>query len=173
MNVRNLYDRLASFGPILESLTRNVSSADARWKPVDKGWSMLEIVRHLVDEETEDFRPRVQRTLADPAEPWPSWAPQEVAVERNYNEGEIESALEQFLGERQHSLEWLEKNLEAIETNAEQFYDHPKFGPIKLGDLFVSWAAHDQLHLRQIAKRRFELTERDGGPYSTAYAGKW
>lgn len=173
MNAQHLYDRLAHFGPILESLTRSISPNEACWKPADGGWSILEILRHLVDEEAEDFRPRVQRTLANPTKPWTAWAPQESAIARNYNEGKIETALEQFLAERQRSLKWLKPNLESIEEKAKQSYDHPKFGPIKLGDLFVSWVAHDQLHLRQIAKRRFELTERDGAPFSTAYGGNW
>jgi hypothetical protein len=35
----------------------------------------------------------------------------------------------------------------------------------------ASWAAHDALHLRQIAKRLYELTARDAGRYSAGYAG--
>ena len=40
-------------------------------------------------------------------------------------------------------------------------------------DLLTSWAAHDALHLRQIAKRLFQLAERDGGEYNSRYAGEW
>jgi hypothetical protein len=37
----------------------------------------------------------------------------------------------------------------------------------------VSWAAHDMLHLRQIAKRLFQIAQRDGDGFSTDYAGEW
>ena len=46
-------------------------------------------------------------------------------------------------------------------------------GGLSAGDLLASWAAHDWLHLRQIAKRRHELTARDAGKFSIAYAGRW
>ena len=49
----------------------------------------------------------------------------------------------------------------------------PKIGPIRAGDLLASWAAHDMLHLRQIAKRKFELIQQAGGEFTTDYAGPW
>jgi hypothetical protein len=39
--------------------------------------------------------------------------------------------------------------------------------------LLASWAAHDALHLRQIARRLHGLAARDAGPYGVAYAGEW
>jgi hypothetical protein len=33
--------------------------------------------------------------------------------------------------------------------------------------------AHDYLHLRQIAKRMYQMAGRDAGEYSTRYAGEW
>ena len=50
---------------------------------------------------------------------------------------------------------------------------HPKLGSLSAGDLLTAWAAHDHLHLRQIAKRKWQLVQRDGGEYSADYAGKW
>ncbi len=41
------------------------------------------------------------------------------------------------------------------------------------GTLFASWLAHDALHLRQIAKRMYELAVRDAGSFDTKYAGDW
>jgi hypothetical protein len=37
----------------------------------------------------------------------------------------------------------------------------------------VSWCAHDALHLRQIAKRTFQMAQRDGGRFTADYAGDW
>jgi hypothetical protein len=50
---------------------------------------------------------------------------------------------------------------------------HPKVGATAAGDVMASWAAHDALHLRQIAKRLWELAGRDGAPFRTGYAGEW
>ncbi|NUP91044.1 MAG: DinB family protein, partial [Candidatus Sumerlaeia bacterium] len=48
---------------------------------------------------------------------------------------------------------------------------HPKAGPLRAGDLLAAWAAHDALHLRQIAKRLLDLARRDAGGFKTDYAG--
>ena len=66
MEFEKLIASLGRFGCILPSLVADVCEADAKWKPESGGWSILEIVCHLVDEEVEDFRIRVQSTLADP-----------------------------------------------------------------------------------------------------------
>ena len=95
---------------VLRELVVGIDSDDARWKPSESDWSILEILRHLVDEETDDFRQRVQRTFANPAEPWPPINPEATAVERNYNAGQPDVALRQVTEERQKSLKWLATN---------------------------------------------------------------
>ena len=52
-------------------------------------------------------------------------------------------------------------------------YEHPRIGPLRAGDLFLSWVAHDQLHIRQIAKRCFEMINEDGKQFESRYAGDW
>ena len=68
------------------------------------------------------------------------------------------------------SVRWLRSLRQPDFTKA---YHPPQWGPIRAGDIMVSWAAHDALHLRQIAKRMFQLAQRDGGEYKTDYAGQW
>jgi len=77
-----------------------------------------------------------------------------------------------FAREREASLLWL-RSLGNVDWKIA--YIHPKVGPVTAGELLVSWAAHDALHVRQIAKRMFELAARDGEPegFSTRYAGEW
>ncbi|MCH8165404.1 MAG: DinB family protein [Planctomycetes bacterium] len=62
MNLKRLIDSLERFAEILPAVVRGVTTEDARWKPADGAWSILEIVTHLADEEVEDFRTRVERT---------------------------------------------------------------------------------------------------------------
>ena len=170
MDFPKLIDSLERFGTLLPVVIADVRPADARWRPESGGWSVLEIVCHLADEEVEDFRRRLRLTLENPTTAWPPIDPEGVSIERKYNEQDMEKVLARFVAERVSSIEWLRsiKNANWDSTNV-----HPKFGPIRAGEVMVSWAAHDQLHLRQIAKRLFQMNVRDGAPYSTDYGGEW
>jgi hypothetical protein len=165
-----LIDSLKRFSDVLAALVRTIPLEDARWRPADGAWSVLEVLRHLLDEEVEDFRGRLERTLRDPTEPWAQNDPEGWALERRYNEADPAETVERFVAERRESVVWLRS---VSDADWSQAHEHPQWGPIRAGDILVSWAAHDALHLRQIAKRMFQLAQRDGGKYQTAYAGEW
>ncbi|MCZ6444863.1 MAG: DinB family protein [Planctomycetota bacterium] len=170
MNLKRMIDSLERFAEILPTVVHGVSADDARWKHADGAWSILEIVTHLADEEVEDFRTRVELTLRDPAEPWPPIDPETWAVDRRYNEGDLVAALGRFISERHKSIAWL-RGLHRPDWS--QTHTHPKLGPLRAGDIFAAWVAHDALHLRQIAKRMHQMTQRDAGVYTVHYAGRW
>ncbi len=170
MNSDALIDRLARFPDALRAAVGVVSEADARWKPESGAWSILEIVCHLADEEADDFRARVFSTLRDPDAEWPGIDPEAWARDRGYNGRSLLSEVSRFVAERGKSVGWLRDVSRADWSRA---YRHPKAGAIRAGDLLGAWAAHDALHLRQIAKRLHELAARDAGEYSTGYAGEW
>ena len=170
MDAANLIRALDRFQRILPAVVADVSDPDARWKPPDGAWSILEIARHLLDEETDDFHPRLELTLRDPALDWPPLDPEKSAVERRYNEANLADTVKRFVAERQTSIKWLNSLANPIWIQARR---HPRFGPIHAGDLLASWAGHDALHLRQIAKRMWQLAQRDAPEFSTAYAGEW
>jgi hypothetical protein len=163
-----LTNRLENFGLSLSGVVANLPPEDARWKPADGAWSVLEVVRHLLDEETDDFRLRLRATID--LQPWPAIDPEGWAIARKYNEGSLPDAAARFADERRISVAWLRGLNDSVWSVA---YQHPQFGPIRAGDLLAAWAAHDALHLRQIAKRLYQLAQRDGGEYSTIYAGEW
>ncbi len=170
MNPRRLILSLERFGSALPGVVAGLPEDDARWRPHGGGWSILEIVTHMADEEVDDFRTRLQITLEGTSAPWPPIDPERWAIARGYNEGDLDKVLARFAAERTASVAWLESL-----NNADWslHHDHPKLGPIHAGDLLVAWTAHDALHLRQIAKRLYQLTQRDGGDYSPDYAGQW
>lgn len=169
MDAAAITGRLERFGPVLEALVAGMGE-EARWKPPSGAWSILEIVCHLGDEEVEDFRPRVFSTLRDPAAAWVPIDPEGAARARRYNEQDLAGATARFVTERRRSVEMLRGLAEPDWSRA---YMHPKLGPQTAGMVMASWAAHDALHLRQIAKRMWELAGRDGAPYGTGYAGEW
>lgn len=170
MDTSAIIARLEGFGRSLSAVVEALSDDDVRWKPGPADWSILEICCHVLDEEKEDFRLRLRSTLEDPARAWPALDLERVAEKRSYNTRDLKATVAEFSRERAASVAWL-KTLKSPDWSLA--YQHPKFGPIRAGDLFVSWAAHDALHLRQIAKRLHGLAGRDAGSFPTAYAGEW
>ncbi|MGI9516640.1 MAG: DinB family protein, partial [Pirellulaceae bacterium] len=169
-NFPQLVDALDRFQTVLPALVAGLDDEAVRWRPPTGHWSILEIVCHLADEEIEDFRKRVELTLRDPAQAWPPIDPEGVAVSRAYNEQQLDEVLQRFVDERQQSVRWL-RGLD--KPDWDHAYNHPKFGPIQAGEVLAAWAAHDQLHARQIAKRLFELCQHYADPYGVSYAGDW
>lgn len=174
MNPEVLVDRLERFGRVLPAAAGVADPEAARWKPPGGAWSILEIVGHLVDEEVQDFRTRVRLTLNEPGTPWPPIDPEGWAVQQRYNEQDLEAQVARFVRERERSVRWLR---EMIAGGADWTREcvHPRMGPIAAGTLLVSWAAHDALHMRQIAKRLYELAELEGtgDGFRARYAGEW
>lgn len=135
---------------------------------------MTEIVCHLADEETEDFRPRVEATLA--GAPWSPLDLDGVSERRGYNSRELVAELERFRSTRAANVQWFRALLDRPKAQDwATAHQHPKFGPIRAGDVLTSWAAHDALHLRQIARRLHNLAEEDAGSLGCRvdYAGAW
>ena len=172
MSIHAVIGRLVGMPAALRSLAVGVSSEDAHFKPPSGAWSIVEIMNHLVDEERDDFRSRLRSTLESPEKRWPPNDPEAWSRDRRYQERDLSESLTTFEKERAESIRWL-RSLGTVDW--EQTHIHPKAGPVRAGDLLVSWAAHDALHMRQIAKRLYELAGRDGaeGGFSTRYAGEW
>jgi len=159
-----------SFPAMLASAVAGLTDEDVRWKPPSGAWSILEIVCHLADEEAEDFRLRVLSTLDDPAKAWPSIEPEESVTQRRSNEKVLAEEIGRFTRERAESMRRLR---ELTDPDWQKTYHHPTVGDLRAGDVMTSWAVHDMLHLRQIAKRRYELMKIAGSEFSTEYAGNW
>jgi hypothetical protein len=153
----------------IEALARGVTQEEASWKPNPESWSMLEVVNHLYDEEREDFRVRLNIILHHPNDQWPPIDPQGWVVERKYNQRELAESIENFVKEREASLEWLRG---LGEPDWDTQYTSP-FGSMKAIDMFGAWVTHDQLHMRQLVELHRRYTEQQAKPFSLAYAGDW
>jgi hypothetical protein len=156
-----LRHRLGRFPSVLAAAAAVPAAADLRWKPDAERWSILEIAAHLLAEST----------LRDPAKAWPPLDLAEVASIRRYNERDPEEVLAAFAEARASNMAWLDSVLASGDWSLARI--HPIHGPLAAGMLLASWAAHDALHLRQIARRLHDLAVRDAGPYSVHYAGEW
>ena len=171
MNIENLIRSLERFGSTLPVLVKGqYPTTMLAGGPESGNYSILEVVCHLVEEEMFDFRARVISTLEDPSRQWSPIDPAAWAQERDYNSKDLDEQVQLFVNERRKSIEMI-KSVSDPEWN--NTYQHPHIGPLRAGDLMSAWAAHDHLHARQIAKRNYEIVQRDAGNYSTQYAGNW
>jgi hypothetical protein len=169
MNLDYVIERMRANAQIFASLTKDVKAEQARWKPAPDKWSILEVVNHLYDEEREDFRHRLQLVLTDPALPWPPIAPQEWVTSRAYAERDLNESLNNFLSEREKSLEWLSSlNSPNLESRHER-----EAGSLSAGDLLASWLAHDLLHVRQLTRLHWQYLTATAKPFQIDYAGPW
>ena len=169
MNLQYFIQRFSNNRGVFESLLRDVGLEQARWKPTADKWSMLEVVNHLYDEEREDFRQRLQLTLADPGQSWPPINPREWVNTRGYNDRDLAASLKNFLAERDSSLEWLRQ---LTDPNWQNSNEGPN-GRLSAGDLLAAWLAHDFLHIRQLARLQWQYTGELAAPYQTTYGGPW
>ena len=167
-NLYHALPRFAAFPRVLSSIIAGLDDADLRYTSNPTDWSILDILCHLLDEETRDFRPRLEATLA--RAPWDSIDPQSWPALHHYADQAAPETLARFTVQREHSVTWL---LSLTNPDWDSTHTHPSLGPIRAGDLMGAWLDHDTLHLRQIAKRLHELAQRDTTPYITTYAGAW
>jgi hypothetical protein len=170
MDPQALIERLEAGAATLAGAMAGVTEAEAGWRPEPGRWSLLEIACHLLDEEREDFRVRLDFTLHRPGEPWPAIDPVGWVAAHRYAGQELGATMNAFATERRRSLAWL-RGLSRPDWDAA--YHHPKFGAIRAGDLLASWCAHDALHLRQIAHWHWRRLQQQAEPFGTGYAGQW
>ena len=155
----------------LDAAVGAMDDDEARWRPESGGWSIVEIVCHLADEDRTDFRARLEATLAEPQVEWTPIDPERTAREQAFAERSLAAALADFHRERAASIEWLLRHRDGMDLD--RAYEAPTLGVMRAGDLLLSWAAHDLLHLRQITKRRYQRLLGSGPAYRAAYAGDW
>jgi DinB superfamily len=169
MDLEYLLTQMNLHAGAIHSLTLGVSDDQARWKPEPDGWSILEVVNHLYDEEREDFRARLDCILYHPDQSWAPINPKGWVLDRAYNQRDLSISMNDFLKERQKSLAWL-KGLPDPDWRA--FVTMP-FGSFSAGDIFAAWVAHDLLHLRQLVELHWAYTLHAADPYKVNYAGEW
>lgn len=170
MKFQELYTEMTQNTEIIRAMLNGVSQADATVKKSPKVWSILEVTCHLYDEEREDFRKRLQFILGDQEGIWPPITPYQWVISRKYNEQNLNKMKSKFFKEREVSLKWL-KTIRNSDWNIR--YQVKKGRVISAGEMFVSWVAHDNLHIRQLTELRRRLIEQKTKPYRIGYAGDW
>jgi hypothetical protein len=169
MEFKTLYQELQHSTGMIRALLTGIAQEEAQLKPNPESWSALEVLCHLYDEECEDFREHLDFILHRQNEEWHLIDPDGWVLERKYNEQNFVEMKAKFFAEREKSLEWL-KGLS--NANWKSTYTS-QFGSLQAGDLFASWVAHDNLHIRQLVELRRARLESITKPFSVEYAGDW
>jgi hypothetical protein len=154
---------------VFRSLLVDLPQELVQWRPSPEKWTILEIVCHLRDEESEDFRLRTKMTLENPDLAPPSIAPESWVLERTYAQQDYATVVREFLQAREMSIQWL-RSLE--QPQWENAWVHPKAGPLKASFFLQNWLAHDYLHLKQILQRKFNYLQ-EASQHVLDYAGTW
>jgi hypothetical protein len=169
MDHRNIVGNLLKNKDVFKTLLLGKTHEEYIFTPASDKWCMLEVLCHLVDEEKEDFRTRVEYVLRDPDEALPTFDPTEWPTSRNYMGQDYEEKLAEFSAEREKSIAWLESLVDPKWDNA---YQHPKLGPMSAGLFLANWLAHDYIHIRQLNRLAFEYLQHQSG-IDLLYAGKF
>ena len=169
MNFETLYEELVNSTEMIRALLAGISQEEAQYKPTPETWSILEVICHLYDEEREDFREHLDFILHRQNEEWHRINPQVWVTERKYNEQNFHEMREKFFDERENSLGWLQ-------GLSNSYWDKTytsEFGTMSAGEMFASWIAHDNLHIRQLVELRRARIENITRPFPIVYAGDW
>ena len=169
MEFNTLYRELQNSAEMIRALLLGITQAEAQTKPNPESWSILEVVCHLYDLEREDFREHLDFILHRQNEKYHAIDPQAWVKERNYNAQDFLEVQEKFFAERKGSLEWLSQ---LPDPNWETTYTS-EYGSVSAGEMLCCWAAHDNLHLRQLVELRRARIENITKPYPIEYAGDW
>jgi hypothetical protein len=169
MKFETLFQELQHSTEMIRALLSGITPEEARLKPGAASWSILEVTCHLYDEEREDFREHLDFILHCQNEEWHSIDPIRWVTERKYNEQNFAEVQEKFFAERQKSFEWLEG---VANSNWATTYTS-QYGSVSAGEMFSSWIAHDNLHIRQLVELRRKRIENITKPYPIEYAGDW
>lgn len=169
MKFTELYQELVNSAEIIQALLANVSQEEAQVKPSDKDWSILEVTCHLYDEEREDFREHLDFILNRQNKEWHQIDPQGWVTSRKYNEQNFMEVQKKFFEERIKSLDWL---IDLADRDWDKTYPSGN-GSASAGEMFASWVAHDNLHIRQLVELKRYQIEKITQPYAIGYAGEW
>lgn len=169
MNHLQIVQNLKANKTVFQKLLSNLTKEQITWKPNAQSWCPLEIICHLVDEEREDFRNRLQFALRASEEMPHGIDPVGWVIERKYIEQDFEAKLAEFLQERDESVQFLESLKNPKWDNG---FVHPKLGLLTADFYLNNWLAHDYLHIRQITRVKYQFLKAKS-KVNIDYAGKW
>ncbi len=131
----------------LDSLAKDIPFDQWAVRPQPEEWSLVEIVCHLRDVDTEVNLPRVHKFIQEPNPFLPGMDTDHWAEERSYISQDPRQALQGFISSRME----LTGLLDQIDPDVwKRTARHAIFGPTQLQEVVGIIASHDRLHIQQI-----------------------
>jgi uncharacterized damage-inducible protein DinB len=135
--------------------------------PAAGEWSAAACLRHLVETERLVFPLRVHYVLA--GQDFPPFSPRQEDDQAQPEQSLVELA--QYFAElRQEAVAKLEQ-VTAADLGRQA--RHPDFGPVTLGQLLHTWAAHDLMHTVQAERALMQPFIASCGPWRRYFADHW
>jgi hypothetical protein len=135
------------------TLEQIVAPLPEPWLHLTEGsgtWSPIQIVRHLVWGEVDDWIPRARLILEHRGAV--AFTPfDREAGESRYGDWSIRALLDEFARLRAGNLQALDELGLGPESLAVEGR-HPDLGTVTMAELLATWAAHDLTHLTQILR---------------------
>jgi len=148
----------------LDALLRDLPDGWTRANEGTNTWSAYDVVGHLIHGERTSWIPRAKMIL-EFGETRAFERVDRRAQERESQGKSLSDLLDEFASVRLKSLD----DLRALNLQANDFARrgrHPVFGPVTLGQLLATWAAHDLTHLHQISRVMAHQYRDAVGPWS-------
>jgi hypothetical protein len=149
---------------VLDALLRDLPDEWTRANEGDGTWSAYDIVGHLIHGERSEWMART-RMILEFGETRTFDRFDRLAQERESQGRMLGQLLDEFASLRSKNL--AEVGALGLQPQAfERRGRHPVFGPVTLGQLLATWAAHDMTHLHQISRVMAHQYRDAVGPWS-------
>ena len=148
----------------LDALLRGLPDTWSRANEGNDSWSAFDVVGHLLHGESTDWIPRI-RIILESGESRPFDPFDRLAQFRESEGKSLEQLLDRFAEARRANLAVLH-SLELRQDDFERKGLHPSLGPVTLGNVLATWAAHDMSHLHQISRILAHQYRDAVGPWS-------
>lgn len=134
----------------LEAMLRGLSEPWIKDKDAPDGWSVLDVLGHLIHGELTDWMPRLRIILTHgpevPFTPFDRFA--QLTANRDKTMGQL---LMRFAALRRNNVSELE-TLNLTQAQLDLQGTHPEQGLVTAGNLIAAWVVHDLSHISQITR---------------------
>jgi hypothetical protein len=135
---------------VVDALLRDLPDAWTRANEGQNTWSAYDVVGHLIHGERTNWIPRAKMIL-EFGETRTFERVDRLAQQRESQSKPLSQLLDEFAQVRSKSLDDLQ-SMDLQPDDLDRRGRHPVFGPVTLGQLLSTWAAHDLTHLHQISR---------------------
>jgi len=155
---------LARTPATLNAMLRDLPEAWIQANEGEKTFSAYQVVGHLAHGERADWMPRVKMILEHGEER--AFVPFDRFAQDRESEGKtLGQLLDEFAELRAKNLDEL-RTLGITDQQLQLRGKHPRLGPVTLGNLLATWAAHDMTHLHQLARIMAHQYREAVGPWT-------